>query len=195
MQLNSGKYHSASQSDGGFILVTVLLLLSILSLSAYLAIERSQFSLKTNHNRIAHLQARHNAEESRLIALPILHALLLDRDKSALAAPGVTINASPNLLNAPGANAQTRLQKAALFPLLSIKQAELKGELFVQALPSQLNTQGVSLTQHMAYQGAGQGLGAAGSFSKFYELRSKGSMNYRGAELSYWSASDYRFVP
>jgi len=195
MQLNNQKYASAILAERGFILITVLLLLGILSLSAYLAIERSQFSLKTNHNRMAHLQARHNAEQSRLIALPILHALLLEQEKSALAAQGVTISASPSLFNTPGATAQNRFQKAALFPLLSINQAELKGEVFVQALPSQLNTQGVSLMQHMGYQGPGQGLGTAGSFSRFYELRAKGSVDSRGTELNYWSASDYRFVP
>lgn len=195
MQLNNQKYASASLAERGFILITVLLLLGILSLSAYLAIERSQFSLKTNHNRMAHLQARHNAEESRLIALPLLHALLLEQDKPSLIVQGVTMSTSLNLFNTSGTTAQTRLQKAALFPLLSINHAELKGEVFVQALPSQLNTQGVSLTQHMAYQGAGQGLGTVRSFSKFYELRAKGSVDSRGTELSYWSASDYRFVP
>ena len=197
MRQNDTKSALARMDENGFILITVLLLLSILSLSAYLAVERSQFSLKTNHNRQAHFQAQHYAEESRLLALPILHALLTEQltkqNNTALAGQGVTLNSTQGLLNT--STTQSRLQKAALIPLLNIRQADLQGEVFVQALPSRLNTQGVSLTQHMAYQGPGQGLGGAGSFANFFELRAKGIVASRGTELTYWSASDYRFVP
>lgn len=200
MQFKDTKYAVDRSADQGFILITVLLLLSILSLSAYLAIERSQFSIKANHNRLSHLQARHYAEESRRLAVPLLQALVFEQDPPAVMTKGMTLHALPSLLNplssvATTAGTQQRIQKNALLPFLSIRQTTLNGEVFVQALPSQLNTQGVSLVQHMAYQGPGQGLGSKGSFSKLYELRAKGLVLSRGTELSYWSASDYRFVP
>ena len=95
-----------------------------------------------------------------------------------------------NAVASPG-----RLNKAALQPFLSIQQSELQGEVYILPLPSHLNTQGVSLVQHRAYEGAGQGLGTAASFSRYFELRARGIAYAQGTQISYWNASDYRFVP
>jgi type II secretory pathway pseudopilin PulG len=179
----------------GFILITVLLLLGILSLSAYLAIERSQFSLKTNHNRQIYMQAQHHAEESRLTALPLLQAMLKSPQNSLPKIPGVQYDAVTDILSPQSFQTQNRSQKIALIPFLKVERAPIKGEVSLLPLPAQLNTGGVALNQHMAYQGVGQGLGAAGSVLRFFEVRARGIVDIRGTEVSYWTASDYRFVP
>ena len=169
------------KTGSGFILITVLLLLSILSMTAFLAVERSQFSLRTNSNRLAYLEAKHHAEESRRMALPLLDAQLREQPLDLQALPGVQLHTNVSRLST-AANTNRRY-KASLSPLLSIRQAELQGEVFVLALPGQLNTQGVSLVQHRAYQGAGQGLGTAASFSRYFELRAKGIAQAEGVEI------------
>ena len=63
----------------GFVLVTILLLLSILSVSALIAVEQSQLSYKINHARIAQMQARQIAEDGRLLGLKRLESLLADQ--------------------------------------------------------------------------------------------------------------------
>lgn len=177
----------------GIVLVTVLLLLSILSMSAYLAVERSQFSIRTNSNRLALLQAQYNAEESRRMALPILHDQLAEQQRHTKTVSGVQLHT--NVTKLPMSANANRQEKASLVPLLRIQQSELQGAVYIMALPVSLNTQGVSLAQHRAYEGAGQGLGSEASFSKYFELRAKGIAQSRGKEVSYWNASDYRYVP
>lgn len=183
----------AVNAEQGFILITVLLLVSILSMSAYLAMERSQLSLRTNQSRLAYHQAKYNAEESRRMALPIIQAQLIEQTIKPQAMSGIQLNTNVSkLISTANPN---RLNKASLIPFMSVQQADIQGEVFILALPGRLNTQGVSVVQHRAYQGPGQGLGSAASFSRFFELRAKGIAHSRGKEVSYWNASDYRFVP
>lgn len=184
---HSSKPGLLNQHQQGFILVAALLLLSILSFSALLAMERSQFSLKVNKSRLAHIEARHHAETARLKAVALLEASLAEQNNQNL----------PVLINVvnQARNQSSRFDKEGLPLFVTFNQADLRAEVFVQPLPTRLSTQGVSLTENMAYQGLGKGLGQQGSFSKFYEVRAKGLTRDRQGSLAYWSASDYRFVP
>ncbi len=183
------------RSASGFILVTVLLLLAILSFSAFIAMERSQFSLKIMQSRQASSQALHRSEQVRYRALPMLEALLSAQDTVSQHEKGQQPGKPALLVPATQTAQQGSLRQQHGDLLLAIDLPELKGEVYVRALPAQINTHGVAIAQHMAYQGAGKGLGSSESFSKLYELRARGVSLSRGEEVSYWTASDYRFIP
>lgn len=169
------------ETENGFVLVTVLLLMTILSLSAFVAVEQSQFSYKTNNARIAQIRAKQISEDARLTAIAKLDALL---EGSELKIENLTSVKSLDNLKTQG-----------LKRLSSMTQNRERADVYLKEFPAQLLKNGVSLSQNMAYSGLGMGLGTQGSFSAHYELRAKGISTNKGREVVFWTASDYRFVP
>lgn len=165
----------------GFVLVTILLLLSILSVSALIAVEQSQLSYKINHARIAQMQARQIAEDGRLLGLKRLESLLADQKH--------------NTHKHYAKPAFDRLKKNGLKHLLSVKEPYAQADIFLQALPTKILTNGVSLSQNMAYSGLGNGLGSQGSYSMHYELRAHGRARNKDNYVDVWTASDFMFIP
>lgn len=163
---SDGKMKKRNQ---GFILIMVLLLLTILSLSAFVAVEQSQFSYKANHTRLAKLKARQISEDGRLMAINKLTTLLKE-----------------NKLD-------TNTNGLKIFT--SFSQDASRAEVYLKELPVQVLKTGMSLNQNMAYSGLGMGLGNHGSFSTRYELSAKGVVKNKGRDVIFWTASDYQFVP
>lgn len=167
--------------NSGFVLVTVLLLLSILSVSALIAVEQSHLSYKINHARIAHMQARQISEDGRLLGLKRLKSLLADTKQNT------HMHYAKPVFD--------RVKKDGLKHFLSVKEPSAQVEVSLQALPTKLLKNGVSLSQHMAYSGLGNGLGSQGSYSMHYELRAHGRALDKNNYVDVWTASDFMFIP
>jgi hypothetical protein len=172
---------TGKQKSKGFILIIVMLLLTILSLSAFVAVEQSQFSYKANHARISKIKARQLSEDARLSGLHKLLTLLKNNEF--------------NLVNDLATTSSGRYKKEGLKHFLALKNNNARADVFLRKLPAQVLKNGVSLTQNMAYSGLGAGLGRSGSFSTRFELRAKGLTRDKGREVTFWTASDYRFMP
>lgn len=200
-------YHQEyEQKYKGFVLITVMLLLTILSLSGFVAFEISQFTYKTNQARFTQMHARHISEEARLLAKDELESLLLNKlnepitDSNALNDSKGSANLIMSMddlektlqIKSPEAS---RFEKQGLEPFLEISKVNSSAIVYIQAFPTQMIKNGTELSQHMAYSREGQGLGGRGSFSKNYELRAKGVTRHKGNDVIFWSASDYRFIP
>jgi hypothetical protein len=174
------------KKDKGFVLILVMLLMMILSLSAFVAVEQSQLSYKSNNARLAQIKARQISEDGRLIAINKLESLLRDNklkiDDLASDKP-----ISDSLLES--------LKMEGFEHFLSTSKKNSSADIYIKELPNQQLKNGVSLSQNMAYSGLGKGLGNHGSFSSRYELRSKGVSNDKGHDVVFWTASDYRFMP
>ena len=169
------------QRSSGFVLVTILLLLSILSVSALVAVEQSQLSYKINHARVAQMKARQISEEARLLGLKKLNFLLADKK----------LNTHQQYAN----SVTDRIKKDSLKHFISVKEVDAEADVYLQTLPTQLLKNGVSLSQNMAYSGLGSGLGSQGSYVTNYELRAQGKALDQGHAVEVWTASDFRFVP
>lgn len=206
-------YHQAyEQKYKGFVLITVMLLLTILSLSGFVAFEISQFNYKTNQARFTQMHARHISEEARLLAKDELESLLLNTsngritDSNALneSKGSERSKGSANLIMSMDdlektlqikSSESSRFEKQGLEPFLEISKVNSSATVYIQAFPAQMIKNGTELSQHMTYSREGQGLGGRGSFSKNYELRAKGVTRHKGNDVIFWSASDYRFIP
>tara|TARA_R110001592_G_scaffold66678_1_gene204835 strand:+ start:10911 stop:11474 length:564 start_codon:yes stop_codon:yes gene_type:complete len=165
----------------GFVLVLVMLLMTILSLSAFIAVEQSQFSYKSNNGRITQIKARQISEDARLDAIKKLDTLLKDNELK--------------MENLTSTEPLDRLKTQGFKQLFNISHTNSKAEVYLKELPTQLLRSGVPLSQNIAYSGLGLGLGSHGSFSARYELLAKGIANDKGREVTFWTASDYRFTP
>lgn len=170
-----------NQKEAGFILIMVMLLLTILSLSAFVAVEQSQFSYKVNHTRVSKMKARNISEDARLSALNKLVSLIQNND--------LTIE------NSQINKALDRYKKEGIRHFLSVNHKSERAEVYVKQLPVQALKNGVSLVQNMAYSALGMGLGNQESFAARYELRAKGIAHDKGSDVTFWTASDYRFTP
>lgn len=174
-----------NKNSTGFILITVMLLLTILSLSAYVAIEQSQFSYKVNNARTSKVKARQVSEDVRLIALNKLITMLKNNELK---------------LGSDSSNKTlSRYKKTGLELFLSLNRnytdQAARAEVYVKKLPAQTIKQGVSLVQNMAYSGLGMGLGRYSSFAARYELRAKGVARNNERDVEFWTASDIRLMP
>tara|TARA_R110002167_G_scaffold293739_4_gene498381 strand:- start:272 stop:829 length:558 start_codon:yes stop_codon:yes gene_type:complete len=169
------------KSNKGFILIMVLLLLTTLSLSAFVAVEQSQFSYKVNHARVSKLKARQISDDARLAAINKL-VFMLKNDDLKIGDGSIKKSLS-------------RYKKDGLWHFLSLNQNDKSADVYVKKLPTQTLKNGVSLLQSMAYSSMGLGLGNQGSFSVRYEVRAKGIAQDKGSEVTFWTASDYRFTP
>ncbi len=167
--------------EKGFVLVMVMLLMTILSLSAFVAIEQSQLSYKTNNGRVAQTRARQNSDSARLNSLNQLETLLK--------------NTSVNLEQNAATKSLGKLKTSGFSLLASQNLNHGKAEVYYKALPIQVLKNGASMSQAMAYSGLGAGLGSHGTFSTHYELRAKGISSVKGQDVVFWTASDYRFIP
>lgn len=174
-------YEPSLKRASGFVLVTILLLLSILSVSALVAVEQSQLSYKINHARIAQMKARQISEDGRLFGLKQLKILLGDKTHDFH-----QVYAHPPI---------DRLKRNGLKHLLSLKEADAEVDVYLQTLPTEMLKNGVSLSQNMNYSGLGSGLGSHGSYSTNYELRARGKALDQGYSVDVWTASDFRFFP
>lgn len=180
----------------GFVLITAILLLSVLTLSGFMAFELSQFSYKTNHARLAQIKARHSSEDARLIAVEKLESIL--RNQASDLNESINVLSSRDELIAMKAtilSESERYQKDGLIPFLEIVGDGTKSSVYIQEFPVEVVSSGAGLAQHMAYAGDGLGLGGSLSFAKYYEIRAKGVARLKDKELAFWSASDFRFVP
>lgn len=167
--------------QAGFILVSILLLLGILSLSAWVAVEQSQFSYKINDARSAQIRARQYSEEGRLAGLKKLQKMLAD---------------TPQDIDAQYSDLPIdRIKKDGLQAFLSTQSAHAHAEIFLRTLPAAVIKSGTSLSQNMAYAGLGSGVGRYGSMSRYYELRAKGTVQARESDIAVWTASDIRIMP
>lgn len=169
-----------NKNDRGFILIMVMLLLTTLSLSAFVAVEQSQFSYKVNHARVSKIKARNISEDARLSAVNRLVSLIQNND----------LNIGNNQIN----NLLDRYKKEGISHFISVNHNSERAEVYVKPLPVQA-INGVSLVQHMAYSALGMGLGNQESFAAHYEIRAKGIAQDKGSEVTFWTASDYRFTP
>jgi len=165
----------------GFILIMVMLLLTILSLSAFVAIEQSQFSYQVHHARVSKMKARNISDDARLSALNRLVSLIQNND----------LNIGNRQIN----KALDRHKKEGISHFLSVNHNSERAEVYVKQLPVQALKNGVSLVQNMAYSSLGMGLGNHESFAARYEIRAKGIAQDKGSEVTFWTASDYRFTP
>ncbi len=172
---------SDANTQAGFVLMSILLLLSILSVSAFVAVEQSQLSYKINHARVAQMKARQISEDGRLAGLQQLEFLLADKNQ--------TIHQQYSNQVAD------RFKNDGLKHLLSLNDGNAKAEVFLQALATKMLKNGTSLAQNMGYSGVGSGLGSLGSFSTHYELRAQGVVLDKGNDVEVWTASDFRFIP
>lgn len=168
-------------SPNGFVLVTVMLFLTVLSMSAFVAVEQSQFSYKVNSARIAKIKARAASEQARLTSLSRLEKLLESEEIN-------TIKIEP-------LSSTEKYNMTGLRLLLTRNEQDARAEVYVKELPIQIINNGVSLSQHSGYLGLGSGMGSFGSFARHFEVLSKGLVNEKGRDLSVWTASDYRYVP
>ena len=175
------KCTAINKKHQGFVLIMVMLLLSILSLSAFVDIEKSQFSYKVNHARLAKIKARQISEDARLRAITKLDALLRANE--------IKIG------NTDSVSSSDETENESLKRFTRMNQNNLKAEVYYKALPTQVLKNGVSLSQNMAYSSIGMGIGSQGSFSTYYELRAKGVSKNNGHDVFFWTASDYRFTP
>lgn len=180
----------------GFILITVMLLLGLISLSAKLAFDLSQLAYQSNHARWAQIEARHQSENARLEAVELLEAMLLHQAYSSREGLNTQLDVVDLVARTSTASSEKeRYQKDGLLPFVQSTTQHGRSEVFIQAFPSQVMTAGTGLAQHMSYEREGLGVGNKASFSRSYELRSKGSAFLKGHELAFWTASDFRFIP
>lgn len=170
----------AYKSASGFVLITVLLLLSILSVTAFVAVEQSQLTFKVNHARVAQVKARQVSENGRLKGVEELQFLLNNKYQ--------------NKQHFFTHNTIDRMRSDGLKHFLHLSNGDTEANIFLQTLPSRALKEGVSLSQHMAYAGVGSGLGSQGSFSSHYEIRSQGRAMDKGHYVDVWTASDFMFI-
>lgn len=180
IRINLLRQAITNKKDRGFILIMVMLLLTILSLSAFVAIEQSQFSYKVNHARVSKMKARNISEDARLSGLNSLVSLIQNND----------LNIDNSQIN----KALDRYKKEGISHFLSVNHNSERADVYIKQLPVQA-IKGVSLVQNMAYSALGIGLGNQESFTARYEIRAKGIAQDKGSEVTFWTASDYRFTP
>ncbi|MFT6031416.1 MAG: type II secretory pathway pseudopilin PulG [Oleiphilaceae bacterium] len=176
----------SDKKEKGFVLILVMLLITILSLLAFVSMEQSQLSYKSNNARLAQIKARQISEDARLMAINKLESLLQNNNlKINVPTSDMSLSDKPS----------KSIKSGGLQHFFSVSHKHTRADVYIKELPNQQFKNGVSLSQNMAYSGLGLGLGSYGSFSARYELRSKGVSSDNGYDVVFWTASDYRFIP
>jgi len=170
-----------TRREKGAVLVMSLLILTVLTMLAVMAMDGSRFAYKMSVNRIFYDEAFNHSESARKASAQAVRQLVL------------TGELSPDILSlslSADINEDTETEK------LVYKNGQISGDIYISKGVTLANRSGAAIAQFQGYSGAGQGLGAKGSIIKMVEVRSAGRVIGRGLDnLRVWTASDYRIVP
>lgn len=158
--------------EKGFVLITVILLTTILSVGAFIAFEQSQLGYRVQTSRLAYQKAIMDSENKRMDAVKTIARL---------------IDELPN-------NSDKYVNLSEWKELEDEQKQNRSTHTYLKLHPPKLSNEGSSLIQNRAYSGLGAGAAQSRGIVRYAEVKAKGVAEIQGRAVEAWTAADIRLV-